>query len=35
MEEAFRAAGLRVERKPEALRTRGIYVGVRENEVAT
>ena len=27
MEAAFRAAGLSVERKPEVLRTRGIYVG--------
>ena len=27
MESAFEAAGLSVERKPEALRTRGIYVG--------
>jgi SAM-dependent methyltransferase len=27
MEAAFRAAGLSVERKPEMLRTRGIYVG--------
>jgi SAM-dependent methyltransferase len=27
MEAAFSASGLRVERKPEALRTRGIYVG--------
>lgn len=27
MEEAFRTAGLTVERKPEVLRTRGLYIG--------
>lgn len=29
MEKAFRATGLQVERRPEALRTRGLYVGRR------
>lgn len=30
MEEAFQAAGLAVERLPEVLRTRGVYVGIRD-----
>ena len=35
MEAAFRDAGLNVERKPEALRTRGLYVGREARPAAT